>query len=107
MGFFAPVFPSKEFKSILKPLEKLQDNLGMFNDYSVQQDKLHGLLGDLEAEPDAHSIGIAQGIGALIVVLNEKQLAERARVVDSFAAFNDAQTRATFKRIFHSKKAKE
>lgn len=107
MGFFAPVFPAKEFKSILKPLEKLQDNLGMFNDYSVQQDKLRGLLGDLEAEPDAHSIGIAQGIGALIVVLNEKQLAERARVVDSFAAFNDARTRATFKRLFHSKKAKE
>ena len=106
MEFFAPVFPAKEFKSIIKPLKRLQDNLGLFNDYSVQQDKLRSLLGDLEAQPDAHNIDIAQSIGALIVVLNEKQQAERARVVHSFAAFNDKQTRATFQRLFQTKKAK-
>lgn len=105
MEFFAPVFPPKAFKSLIKPLKRLQDNLGLFNDYSVQQDNLRRLLGDLEAQPDAHKIDIAQSVGALIVVLNEKQQAERARVVDSFAAFNGKRTRETFQRLFHDRKA--
>ncbi|UWQ61960.1 hypothetical protein K3723_14005 [Leisingera caerulea] len=48
----------------------------------------------------------AQSIGALIVVLHQRQLAERARVVDSFHAFNSMQTQERFRALFHGKKAK-
>ena len=103
MEFFAPLFPAKPFKQIIKPLKKLQDNLGLFNDYSVQQESLQAFLGRLEgATPD--NLQIAQSVGALVLVLHERQLAERARVVGSFAAFNSAETRQTFRDLFHGGK---
>lgn len=103
MEFFAPLFPDGPFKRLIKPLKKLQDNLGLFNDYSVQQESLQAFLGGLDgAEPG--NLQAAQSVGALIVVLHGRQLAERARVVDSFAAFNSAETRQTFRDLFHGGK---
>jgi CHAD domain-containing protein len=104
MEFFAPVFPRKEFQSILKPLKRLQDNLGLFNDYSVQQESLRALLDDLDQQPEKRDLEIAQSVGALIVVLHKKQLEERARVVESFAKFNNKGTRHTFRKLFHNQK---
>src|SRR5690606_35611354 len=40
MEFFGPVFPQDDFTAVLKPLKRLQDSLGWFNDYAVQQTKL-------------------------------------------------------------------
>ncbi|MBW1636348.1 MAG: CHAD domain-containing protein [Deltaproteobacteria bacterium] len=37
MEFSLPFFPKKKVKILLRPLKRLQDNLGRFNDYSVQQ----------------------------------------------------------------------
>lgn len=105
MEFFAPVFPKSEIRLILQPLKRLQDNLGLFNDYSVQQDNLRAMLEDLDETQDGAQIAIAQSIGALIVVLNRKQLEERAKVVGSFATFNDKQTRARFRALFKDKRS--
>lgn len=106
MEFFAPVFPEKEMRRVLKPLKRLQDNLGLFNDYSVQQDKLRAMLEDLDQRKGGAQIEIAQSIGALIMVLHRKQLDERAKVVSSFETFNDAPTRASFDALFKKKRAK-
>uniref|UniRef100_A0A2A3JW13 Metal-binding protein n=1 Tax=Alloyangia mangrovi TaxID=1779329 RepID=A0A2A3JW13_9RHOB len=103
MEFFAPLFPGKPFKQIIKPLKKLQDNLGLFNDYSVQQESLQAFLGRLEGATPGN-LQIAQSVGALVLVLHERQLAERARVVGSFAAFNSDETRQTFRDLFHGGK---
>ena len=44
MEFFSPLFPENEIKTLIKSLKVLQDNLGNFNDYSVQQKFLRHVL---------------------------------------------------------------
>ncbi|MFC2969504.1 CHAD domain-containing protein [Acidimangrovimonas pyrenivorans] len=104
MEFFAPVFPAAEFKSLIKPLKRLQDNLGLFNDYAVQQHSLQALLGGLDGTPDAATLDLAQSVGALIAVLHGRQLEERAKVVESFARFDSPETQQTFRALFHEGK---
>lgn len=104
MEFFGPVFPKSSFKSLIKPLKRLQDNLGLFNDYSVQQDSLREFLTGLETQNRAGGLEIAQSVGALIAVLHQRQLTERAKVVESFAGFNSRETQNTFRDLFHGGK---
>jgi CHAD domain-containing protein len=105
MEFFAPVFPRDAFKSLIKPLKRLQDNLGAFNDYSVQQDSLQAFLQSLDPDvEEGRILEIAPSVGALIAVLHGRQLAERERVVATFEGFNSRQTQATFRALFHARK---
>ena len=104
MEFFGPVFPKAAFKSLIKPLKRLQDNLGLFNDYSVQQENLHAFLSGLDHTDHARNLELAQSVGALIAILHQRQSEERARVVDSFARFNSAGTQKTFRDLFHGGK---
>ncbi|NVO25302.1 CHAD domain-containing protein [Donghicola mangrovi] len=101
MEFFAPAFPAEEFKSLIKPLKKLQDNLGLFNDYSVQQDSLRAFLDGLGTDDHAGNMQLAQSVGALIAVLHQRQLGERQKVVESFQSFNSPETQQTFRDLFH------
>ncbi|ANT59607.1 metal-binding protein [Salipiger sp. CCB-MM3] len=104
MEFFGPLFPAGPFKKLIKPLKRLQDNLGLFNDYSVQQGSLIDFLRRLEDSGESGNLQVAQSVGALILVLHERQLAERAKVVGSFATFNSAETQMTFRELFHGGK---
>lgn len=100
MEFFGSMFPAKPFKKLLGSLKKLQENLGLFNDYSVQQtglEKAVRLLPQENGAPDAETL---QSVGALIAVLHGLQTQERARVEKSIARFNSAKTRQAFKQMF-------
>jgi len=100
MEFFAPLFPQGQVKSLVKPLKHLQDNLGLFNDYAVQQDSLAALLRQLGRGRQTGALELAQSIGALIAMLHLRQLEERAKVTESFAQFNSDHTRQTFRTLF-------
>lgn len=100
MEFFAPLFGKAEVKPLVGALKRLQDNLGAFNDYSVQQESLAGVLDGLHEKWDAFRVEIAQSLGALVTVLHQRQLEERARVVASFAAFDGPDIRAGFRQLF-------
>lgn len=104
MEFFMPVFGDPTFKGLIKPLKKLQDTLGDFNDYAVQQVSLQNALTGLNGEPKAAEIEIAQAVGALISILHQKQLDERGKVVESFAQFNRPETQATFRALFRDRR---
>ena len=104
MEFFGPVFPKSAFKSLLKPLKQLQDNLGRFNDHSVQQQSLRAFLSGLDHTDHAGNLELAQSVGALIAILHQRQSEERGKVVDSFARFNSAGTQKTFRDLFHGGK---
>lgn len=101
MEFFAPVFPKKEMKRLIKPLKHLQNNLGYFNDYSVQKDALAVFLETHQDGGKKAQRELAQSVGALIAVLHRRQLEERARVMQSFARFDSEGTRQTFQTLFH------
>jgi CHAD domain-containing protein len=51
MEFFISLFPRKKMTRLIKQLKKLQDNLGDFNDLSVQQEYLMHMAEEI---PDAH-----------------------------------------------------
>lgn len=103
---FAPVFPKKETKSILRALKRAQDTLGRFNDYAVQQESLHAMLGEWNASRGGANPKVARSIEALIRVLRGKQQKERRKVVARFAQFNDTKTRATCRALFRRTDAK-
>ena len=105
MELFAPLFPVRETKKLVKPLKRLQDNLGLFNDYSVQQERLGDVLRRMEEAPDAGDIEIAQSVGALVAVLHRLQREERAKVMASFETFNSRDTCQVFRSLFKKGKS--
>ena len=107
MEFFAHLFPRPAFNFLIKPLKHLQDNLGRINDYAVQQISLQDFLRRVSRNPDGESQNVGQSVGALILVLQQRQLEERAKVVERFARFNSPKTQATFRALFHDRDAKK
>ncbi len=102
MEFFGPVFPQDDFQAVLKPLKGLQDCLGLFNDCVVQQVRLHIFAEELEDGP--HQREVAQSIGGLIVVLHQKQMAERDQITAAFARFNSRRMHRTIRKLFREGK---
>jgi CHAD domain-containing protein len=104
MEFFAPLFNAKDFKTILKPLKKLQDNLGLFNDYSVQQEALLAFVADQSTAQGRVDAQLGLAAGGLIAVLDQRQKAERARVISNFQHFDSLEIRHLFRSLFHHTK---
>lgn len=102
LEFLAPAFPEARLGAALRPLKRLQESLGLFNDYSVQQASLRAFVAGLDSGvPDR--LEIAQSIGALIAVLHDRQQAERGRIATGFEGFSDARTRDTYRDAFSDK----
>ena len=53
LEFFSSLFPDDQMKMLIKQLKQLQDNLGDFNDLSVQQDFLTGYLETIKLQTTA------------------------------------------------------
>ncbi|MBW8190247.1 CHAD domain-containing protein [Neiella marina] len=100
MEFFAPLFAAKSIKALIKSLKVLQETLGLFNDYSVQQESLQAYLATHANKGTAQHIAIAQSVGALRSVLSHKQQQERDQVVAKFADFDNDTTRNEFRQLF-------
>jgi len=105
MELFAPLFPRARTKALIKPLRELQDNLGLFNDYAVQQGALQTFLACHPASGHQEERSMAASIGALIAILHQRQMQERARIVTSFAHFDSPATRRDFASLFCRKGA--
>lgn len=99
MEFFTPLFPKKHIKGLIKELKVLQDNLGRFNDYSVQQLSLATFLSD-NVIKGSRGLKVAEAIGALTAMLNVRQQKERNLVMDNFSRFDSETTRQLFSQTF-------
>lgn len=98
--FFSTLFDNKDIKIIIKSLKILQNTLGLFNDYSVQQDSLKAFIDSRVFDSTKQNIAIAQSVGALISVLHQRQLVERSKVVSKFETFDNVETQTKFKTLF-------
>lgn len=107
MELFRPLYPKAEFKALLGPLKQLQDVLGLFNDYAVQQVSLQAFLSEGRDRPDDVTVEIAQSVGALTAVLHRQQAHERAKLAERFAQFRSLPTQAAFRDLFHQRKDKK
>ena len=96
------MFDEKEIKAVTKRLKRLQDVLGRFNDYAVQQDSLHSYLqsaGELDAQTSA-------AVGGLIAGLYQAQLDARSQVTERFEEFNGHHMREHMEALFSKKGGK-
>jgi CHAD domain-containing protein len=105
MEFFGALYPERDMARLIKPLKGLQNNLGYFNDYSVQQESLQAYLDQMPVRASKRTLEQAKSIGALIAALHDRQVAERARVVSNFEAFDSPEIRQTFRDLFKTQKA--
>jgi CHAD domain-containing protein len=99
MEFFASLFPSDEIALLTKQLKRFQDNLGEFNDLSMQQDTLKEYLDTIDPKSDQNTL-IAAAIGGLIMNLHKRQQHVRAEFSDQFRNFGQMKNRLLFKQLF-------
>jgi CHAD domain-containing protein len=95
LELFSELFVKKRVKELVKHLKGLQDNLGRFNDYSVQREFLLGFS-------NGRAISAAQlaSINGLAAVLYNKQLHERSQVEENIAKFTAAEVVDKFQELF-------
>ena len=99
MEFSVPLFSKKKVKALIKSLKVLQDNLGRFNDYSVQQISLGTFMSGQPME-GKEGLKVAESIGALTAMLYQLQCRERNLVMENFARFDSEKIHASFHDLF-------
>ena len=95
LEFFATLYKPKKIKQLVNRLKVLQDNLGRFNDYSMQQNSLNTYL-----KGDQNNVEMAKSLGALLMVLAQKQIEERSHVEEYFAEFANKVTAKLVHELF-------
>ncbi|WP_461423747.1 CHAD domain-containing protein [Ketobacter sp.] len=95
LDFFGPLLQHDKVPEMAARLRKLQNTLGKFNDYSVQQDALMQYL-----EAGKRGDDLAKSIGALILILAQAQQLQREKVELRFADFYSPETKALADQLF-------
>lgn len=103
--FFRGLYPAEELKGLIRALKDLLDDLGEFQDLEVQADKLRDFAGAFDPK-DPATLPTVMAIGALVADLLRRQQAAHERFAACFAAFDSAENRRRYSRLFKAK-AKE
>jgi len=99
LEFFVSLFPENEMKQAVKQLKRLQDNLGAFNDLSVQQKMLRRYLDRLRPGSRKNQ-GVAAAIGGLLTNLYHEQHAVRREFTERFDHFAEDGNRQLYRSLF-------
>jgi CHAD domain-containing protein len=94
LELFRELYDHNDLDRLIKSLKRLQDCLGDFNDYSVQQEALLAYLREKEAGPESASSDLAMAVGGLIAVLSTKQKQKRDEVAAVLGPFCSKRIRA-------------
>lgn len=86
MEFFRRVFPAKAIKGQIAALKRLQEVLGRFNDFEVQQDKLKHAAASLSDDGKLPLEGVLV-MGQLVETLRRRQDEARAEIEGRVAGF--------------------
>ncbi len=103
MEFFASLFPRKKMGRLIKQLKKLQDNLGDFNDLSVQQEYLMRMAEELPID-DPRSRKALVATGYLVENLGYRQKEVKANFADTFTEFASPANQKSFRQLFAQKR---
>jgi CHAD domain-containing protein len=105
LEFFHSFFNKEDIDFFLKHLRKLQNNLGDFNDISVQQEMLIVYQDELSGR-NKRSIGIAAALGGLITHLAEEHTQIRQKFGNTFRRFASGKNIEQFEKILSLDKIK-
>ncbi|MDU9048159.1 MAG: CHAD domain-containing protein [Candidatus Electrothrix sp. Rat3] len=99
LEFFTSLYPQKKMKLLIKQLKLLQNNLGLFNDLSVQQEMLNNYLAGLKPDSDkTKKMGVA--IGGLLTNLYHEQQQVRTEFEAVFNQFSSQENVALYRSLF-------
>ena len=102
MEFFQSLYPNKKISSLIKSLKKLLDNLGAFQDFEVQAEKIRENARHMVGEGEVpHATLMAMGM--LIDGLLRRQQHVRTEFADCFADFSQADNQRMFQSLFTGK----
>ncbi len=99
LEFFRSLYPETQIGLLIQELKHLQDNLGDFNDFEVQQNRLRKYGQTMVAEQLAPAATML-AMGRLIERLEEGQALERARFHRRFKKFSTRKNKRLFRRLF-------
>ncbi|MCI5144049.1 MAG: CHAD domain-containing protein [Candidatus Electrothrix sp. AR3] len=99
LEFFHSLYPSQEIKQLLKQLKLLQNNLGLFNDLSVQQEMLSQYLTTLNPG-SVRAKKMSAAIGGLLTNLHHEQQQVRLEFAQCFKEFSSKKNLALHRRLF-------
>ncbi len=97
--FFRSFFVEENVAVFLKQMKKLQNNLGDFNDLTVQQEMLCRYQDGLSGR-SKRTVMIASALGGLIAHLNDEQNSVRRKFEKTFQNFSNAENISLFKTTF-------
>ena len=101
LEFFASLFPKDKMDKLIGYMKKLQDNLGDFNDLSVQQQELMAYLNEvLPRSRRADRLLCAAAIGGLIARLHGQQQGVRRKFASAFATFSGKKNIRLYRNLF-------
>lgn len=101
LEFFASFFPKDKMEKLIGYMKKLQDNLGDFNDLSVQQWELMTYLNEvLPRSRRADRLLCAAAIGGLIARLHDQQQAVRREFASAFAVYAKKKNVRLYRDLF-------
>jgi len=99
LEFFASLYPGKPHRQLVKALKGLQENLGTFQDLSVQTAALRNFSLQMTAEGEVPPATLL-AMGMLIEQLRQHQQEVRREFRDRFEAFASPETRGRFSELY-------
>ncbi len=102
LELFRGLYPEDQMQLLIAALKRLQDNLGNFNDFEVQQDSLRQFAHEMEAEGLA-PVDTLLAMGTLVEHLRQRQARARRQFAASFTAFSAEEPRKAFLTLFKSR----
>lgn len=99
LELFSSLFPTNEIDFLVSQLKIIQDNLGDFNDLSVQQDKMKVYLDESLGKSKAE-IQLASVIGGLITSLHQRKQEVRNVFIETFKQFDSKKNNKVITSLF-------
>lgn len=96
---FKPIANSEAWTAVTGSLKILQDELGHFNDLSVEQEFLNTHIAPLIARQQLSSTGVL-ATGALLALLNSEQLQEKQKILTNLYALAEQLQQPAAKNLF-------
>jgi CHAD domain-containing protein len=102
LEFFSSLFPRKKINVLIEQLKKLQDNLGDFNDFCVQEEYLLNIAAELPATKQQSKKALV-AIGSLIGTLDREKQTAKDAFAKTFIAYASPANKRLFRELFTSK----
>ncbi|NLT50596.1 MAG: CHAD domain-containing protein [Ignavibacteria bacterium] len=99
LEFFSGIYPEEQMDIILYKIKALQDNLGEFNDLSIQQQKLTNYLLRIRPKPETAKI-ILPAVGGLIAVKSQRKMQVREEFFILYSQFRKKRNIKIFYDVF-------